>query len=604
MKACKTLFKWGIMMATIINIPLNILAVNEITTTQLFPINSSNSICAGSAFSVQFYSTGSFEINNTYQCQISDAFGNFVDNEGILASVLDHNSYDPMLGSLPGSISGQLPISEPGCGYFIRVLSNLPFSVVSSWGPFCIEQCDITLNSNNNISACVSQCSVDSTGFNLALPIQIHTFNDNINYQEGNTFVTKLYDAGNFSEIGDAGMLGQIESIGDATLQLHVPCKDSLGIYGIEPGEYFLEVISTYSSELTNPSSNIITLTIGAYADEGVTVVPYLYPDETPQSIYCIPDITHLQIEPFSFNSGSTYQWLSNGINDGLPFYSPFGENAPSLFVELASAGVLSFQIQETSFGCMSEWSDTTFITVLPDPSTTIFSVDSVCVDEEVLCQVEFSDNVIYQWNTNALENEISYWDSTLNSLSVAFSESGTYEISILISHQCGPDSSTTNVTVYPELSPVDILQSGDSIYVSGLPTNAIIQWYFNNEIIPGAENDTLISIGTGLYSVVVSNQCGSVADEEYIIGVNESDHSQWLIYPNPVSDQIWIVHSGTNFISGIRILDITGKVVIQDEYNNELIAKIPLRQLSTGVYYMEIERSDQSILQRTFIKE
>lgn len=61
---------------------------------------------------------------------------------------------------MPGNVSGLVPVVEPGCNYYLRIISTNPDAIGSVWGPFCIAECDLTTNNNEDLYFCVSSCDV------------------------------------------------------------------------------------------------------------------------------------------------------------------------------------------------------------------------------------------------------------------------------------------------------------------------------------------------------------------------------------------------------------------------------------------------------------
>ncbi|MGM0478836.1 MAG: kelch repeat-containing protein [Bacteroidota bacterium] len=78
--------------------------------------------------------------------------------------------------------------------------------------------------------------------------------------------------------------------------------------------------------------------------------------------------------------------------------------------------------------------------------------------------------------------------------------------------------------------------------------------------------------------------------DLDAIASVKNNPLSELILYPNPAKDMIQIKGSTTQNIASIKILDITGKVVLNHKYTG---SSIDISQLNKGIYYMLINQKD-----------
>src|SRR5665213_3604857 len=115
---------------------VSIQAYSQDTITTLQPIITldTNAICVGSVIDVPFYSSGVFSAGNVYSAILSDSAGNFISDTSIMGTFPSMQSYDPSLGSLPGTVSGIVPDVPDGCNYYIHVISNHAPCVGSNYG--------------------------------------------------------------------------------------------------------------------------------------------------------------------------------------------------------------------------------------------------------------------------------------------------------------------------------------------------------------------------------------------------------------------------------------------------------------------------------------
>jgi gliding motility-associated-like protein len=419
---------------------------NIITTLQPVVTFDTNAVCIGSVIDVPFYSTGVYSSANSYTAQLSDSNGVFSSTPPIIGSSPNSASYDPALGSPPGSVGGIIPNVPAGCGYYIRVVSSNPAVIGAPWGPFCIGECDINTNNSQDLNFCVTDCAISPAGADSLIDINVNTFNTTAVYNPGNVFETQLLSSLNFAQIGANGILGSVAATGDTTLNIHIPCKDSLPIYGIPRGMNYMRVVATNSTVPDNSLGSLIRLTIGAPNSTPATITSYDFNTFFPTDTFCVGDIVALFFSPYNYSDQSTYMWQCNGINGGNPFVSPSGANSNSLYVNLGGSGTLTFQVQETSYGCAGPWSPVHTIVVLNAGSAPITGPHIVCQGDTNTWQSAFQNSTYYSWTATGG----TVTDTSNNVIDVAYQNTGTYQIILNSVNQCGTGSFSYIVTVKP----------------------------------------------------------------------------------------------------------------------------------------------------------
>jgi gliding motility-associated-like protein len=425
-----------------------IMCPNVITTLQPVVTFDTNAVCVGSVIDVPFYSTGVYNAGNIYTAQLSDSNGVFAASPPIVGTNATSASYDPALGSPPGNVAGLIPNVPPGCGYYIRVVSSNPATIGSPWGPFCIQQCDITTNNSQDIAFCVTDCAIAPAGADTLIDVDVNSFNTSTVYGPGNIFQTQLKSSMTFAQIGPNGILGSVAATGDTTLNVHVPCKDSLPIYGIPTGMNYLRVVATASSSPDSSLGSLIRCTIGAPRSTPPTITSYDFTTFTVRDTFCVGDIVALFFSPYNYSDNSTYMWICNGINGGNPFVSPSGANSNSLYVSLGGQGILTFSVQETNYGCPGPWSQIHQIVVLGPPIVPISGPHNVCQGDTNTYTALFANNTYYSWGTTGG----TIVDTSNNVLQMSYPNIGIYQITLSAINECGTTNSTYGVTVraYP----------------------------------------------------------------------------------------------------------------------------------------------------------
>jgi len=93
---------------------------------------------------------------------------------------------------------------------------------------------------------------------------------------------------------------------------------------------------------------------------------------------------------------------------------------------------------------------------------------------------------------------------------------------------------------------------------------------------------------GNYTVKVTASNDCGSVTKQKSVacikLKVNDAELTHKLtLYPNPASGNIII--EGDLGIENITFMDVTGRTIYKNEYQNALSCQINISQLSSGIY-------------------
>ncbi|HTF02746.1 MAG TPA: hypothetical protein VK826_01940, partial [Bacteroidia bacterium] len=419
---------------------------NVITTLQPVVTFDSNAVCVGSAIDVPFYSTGIYGGNNIYTAQLSDSNGVFAAVPPVIGTLPSSAAFDPMLGSPPGTVSGQVPNVPPGCGYYIRVVSSNPNVIGAPWGPFCIQACDITTNNRMDLDFCVTDCAIAPLGADSLIDVDVNSFTANAAYAPGNIFETQLLSSMTFAQIGPNGILGSVAATDDTTLNVHVPCKDSLPIYGIPKGMNYMRVVASASNFPDSSLGSLIRVTIGAPSSTPPTIASYDYSTFQLRDTFCVGDIVALFFSPYNYSDMSTYLWTCNGINNGNPFVSPSGANSNSLYVQLNGPGILNFTVQETNYGCAGPWSLTHTIVVLAPPNALLTGPHFVCQNDTNTWNAVFNNSTYYSWNASGG----IVVDTSNNVIDIQYPNTGVYQIVMNAINLCGSATNTFSVTVNP----------------------------------------------------------------------------------------------------------------------------------------------------------
>jgi uncharacterized repeat protein (TIGR01451 family) len=173
--------------------------------------------------------------------------------------------------------------------------------------------------------------------------------------------------------------------------------------------------------------------------------------------------------------------------------------------------------------------------------------------------------------------------------------EPGDYEIELIAANPLCSASSNASLHVW-ESPTVSI--SANQTLITATSGYESYQWYFEGEIIDGANASTLIAEESGDYAVAItdSNGCTSMSDELFvtIIGIDENQIGFIALYPNPMKDFATIQFATESNNRIVRILDVLGKEISTPELANSSVFHLERNALPAGNYLIEIKENNQ----------
>ncbi len=185
----------------------------------------------------------------------------------------------------------------------------------------------------------------------------------------------------------------------------------------------------------------------------------------------------------------------------------------------------------------------------------------------------------------------------------------GTHIIQYTYTDSLGcSDNTTKNLTVY-SLPPKPVITQINprTITSSSVEGN---QWYFNDEMINGANGKDLNPAKNGNYTVQVTDSNGCVSEMSDIFNVHSLNVSfknnkiSIEIFPNPAGDYLFVKFDYDYTIPvNLIITDLLGANVIQKSiYTDEKIIKINTTNLSSGVYLLIITQGETKFVKRIIV--
>jgi hypothetical protein len=193
--------------------------------------------------------------------------------------------------------------------------------------------------------------------------------------------------------------------------------------------------------------------------------------------------------------------------------------------------------------------------------------------------------------------------NSTTNSISAtSSSNSGTIKVSA--NNSCGVSSERI---LYVDVNPLPntpfITQTGNILHSDALNGN---QWYNQNGILTGETNQDLTVTSNGdYYCIVTLNGCSSDTSNTVnviLTGIELSGNDNNInLYPNPVSNELFVEIEGNNEIKSIVLINSLGQVLYKEDFINRIT--ISTANYSSGVYLVKIG-NDKSYKLRKIIKK
>ncbi|OFY87529.1 MAG: hypothetical protein A3F72_17950 [Bacteroidetes bacterium RIFCSPLOWO2_12_FULL_35_15] len=198
--------------------------------------------------------------------------------------------------------------------------------------------------------------------------------------------------------------------------------------------------------------------------------------------------------------------------------------------------------------------------------------------------------------------NSTYLWSNSLTTQSIVVKQAGTYSVVVTDGLGCTNSSLQTVVTVNSNPPTPTINLVGANLVSSAVSSN---QWYLNGVLITGATSQSYTFTQNGLYTVLVTNgnacSASSATYNVTSIGMSEqTDDTGFAIYPNPVSDFLFI--KVIEKIKTIKCVDYLGQeIALESKVKNN---SINISSLSNGVYFLIITSESGDIVVNKFVKQ
>ncbi|MGB9851645.1 MAG: T9SS type A sorting domain-containing protein [Candidatus Kapaibacteriota bacterium] len=223
----------------------------------------------------------------------------------------------------------------------------------------------------------------------------------------------------------------------------------------------------------------------------------------------------------------------------------------------------------------------------------------SVCENDAEIYSSPVKIGVATTWSVT--NGEILNIDTTNNSITVQWRYVGTGEIKIhqrLENGKC-QDSSKIIVKINPKPEKPSIIRKGYTLYSSSKSGN---QWFYFDQPIPNATDDSINVENPGLYYVQVTNEFGCKSEMsdpfDFYFNSVETENETFVIYPNPAKNSL-LLKLPEDFVE-LSIVDTYGRTIntFASSKTNDILV-LDISNLSNGTYLIIFRKSDRAIVRK-----
>jgi hypothetical protein len=330
---------------------------------------------------------------------------------------------------------------------------------------------------------------------------------------------------------------------------------------------------TTQSITVSQPGNYTVTVTQAgctATASQSVTVSPL------PTSFFT----HHANGNTVTFTNASadasSYEW---DFGDGTTATT---QNATHTYTQTGT-----YIVTLTATNACGSTTHTTTVNLSCSPISVLITANgttSFCEGNTVVLSNISAQQLTYQWlnNGQAITNA--------NSSSLTVSAPGNYSLQITDASNCPGSSNDIQVTVFATPAAPVIIASG-SVLESSVADN--YEWFLDGNTL-GNNTPQHFPTANGCYQVKITdnNGCSAVSDtvciQLSITDVVNISTADITLYPNPVTDLLFI-GTGGKFVNGfIQCLDVTGKLLITAPLN-ENQNFIDISNINNGLYFITI---------------
>jgi hypothetical protein len=268
------------------------------------------------------------------------------------------------------------------------------------------------------------------------------------------------------------------------------------------------------------------------------------------------------------------------------------GSHEPS--ISISSSGEYWVSATDNQ-GCIG--TDTINIGIQALPQADLGLDTTLCTGEDILLYP--GDFEEYLWQDNSTDT------------SLLVTSTGTYSVTVTDEFGCQGFDVVQVQVVNPPVAyfTYNELENNTVEFIDESTDAETYAWDFESDGIidddtQGDVQHTFTNLGQYVVSLTVTNACTDHTHSEVLLILNIQDifFENFTIYPNPISDYLYI-NSGVKFDNiSFDIFDISGKIIISKKAKST-ITKIDFQGLPAGMYILEIN-ADSEITNLKIIKQ
>ena len=176
---------------------------------------------------------------------------------------------------------------------------------------------------------------------------------------------------------------------------------------------------------------------------------------------------------------------------------------------------------------------------------------------------------------------------SSQQNITVVYNTVGLFDVALNVSNGSGSQIKTKLAHIKVSALPVPVITAVNNL-LSCSVAGASYQWYKNNVLIAGANQQTYQARSNDSYTVFVTdvNGCSNTSQPYIVTGITGGV----LVYPNPAGSKVYVSSYTIAGKANVKIYSVTGALVLDKQLNDiSVVNEISLSNLAAGMYEIKI---------------
>jgi hypothetical protein len=149
----------------------------------------------------------------------------------------------------------------------------------------------------------------------------------------------------------------------------------------------------------------------------------------------------------------------------------------------------------------------------------------------------------------------------------------------------------------------------GAEIFISGGTGTLAVAWFFEDEWV--ADGTIVSNLNPGIYTLLITDTLGCTSSDTLQIGISSGQSEANLeqnivIFPNPVLDELTIMHPLNQFVSRVDCINPTGRIIMsRRDITNSHPIKFQKSELGveySGIYLIRLWIGDMPIYKKIMV--